>query len=76
MVWRLLSYFNLNKLFNANNIAYQGNKSISDAFLNLDEDIAEMFEEKFYIHKMDMDLHAAFDTVPLKQLIFKLRFQY
>ena len=76
MVWRMLSYFKLNKLFKANNIAYQGNKSIADAFLCLDEDIAEVLEDKSWIHKLDMDLHAAFDTVPLKQLIYNLRCKY
>ena len=76
MAWRLLSFFKLNKLFKKYNIAYQGNKSIEDAFLCLDGDMWSMLEGRGILEIIFFDFSKAFDTIWIKGLIYKLRYKY
>ena len=76
MVWRLLTYFKINNFFNPNNVAYQGNKSINDIFMDIDESIGEILESKGILEKLDFDLSSAFDTVWINHLLYKLKFIY
>ena len=76
MAWRILSYFKLNKLFNTYNIAYQGNKSIEDVFLCLDNDMWRLLEGGGLMEIIFFDFSKAFDTIWINGLIYKLRFKY
>ena len=74
--WRILTYFKINKLFNPNNIAYQGNKSIEDVFLCLDDDMWKSLECRSVLELIFFDFSKAFDTVWINGLIYKLRYKY
>ena len=76
LAWRILTFFKVNKLFKTYNIAYQGNKSIEDAFLCCDNKMWSLLEGRGVMEMIKFDFSKAFDTVWIKGLMYKLRIKY